>query len=237
VFNQGFYSLSLQYKGNPLTSTTDFKVHDCIGIDRCGLCVISPDCGWCRGVAGCETEAWCNTEPFTAWGTTCPRIRQLNPQLGSVGGGTAVSIRGQLFANVPGLIVRIESSPGGPFVDVNATYVSDEEITFVTPASTTGASAVSVTVWLNGKPYVDIDDALTYNYVVDGTPPGVAAGISAAAAAVAAAAVGALIYMRKKKVGFFNEFKLREPNYAEIAFGNYLQRTLLLNPSFFVRVP
>jgi hypothetical protein len=68
---QGFYDFWLSYRGERFTSDqTQFQVVDCDAVPVCGLCILSPACGWCPGSITCSTKELCDLEPIPIWNST-----------------------------------------------------------------------------------------------------------------------------------------------------------------------
>jgi hypothetical protein len=221
LFNQGFYTVQIEYRGRPVNAGgEEFQVQDCLNIKKCGLCILVPNCGWCPGATSCMTSAWCSRERFTTWGSECPTIRGPRPAAVAVSGGETVTISGGKFVDSTEFSVLI----GGTQV-ANATRVDEGTITFLSLPNSAGS--VSLAVLLNGTLYHDAADNLTLTFLepnsIQGPPTAIIAGVVVPLAVIIAALVLALIIMKKRKVGFFAAFKLKEPDYNDVAFGVFLQ--------------
>jgi hypothetical protein len=124
---------------------------------------------------------------------------------------------------------------------IKAQYVSVTQLSFIAPASALAdPNTVEVYVYLNNTLYAT--DPLSLNYICSHIlsillvvsypelliiPTAADSGVGAAvlaptislAALVIIGLIVALIIMKTRKIGFFNEFKLKEPDYVLVAFG------------------
>jgi hypothetical protein len=145
----------------------------------------------------------------------------------------------------PNYNVRI----GGSQQSIPAMWESTNELSFIAPPSPTGASAtVDVFIFINDTQYAEEPVSLDYVGACYGlrflsiiiarsathrmlsvylilvvsssvSAPVLGSTISIALAVIIALVV-ALIIMKTRKIGFFNEFKLKEPDYVIVAFGS-----------------
>jgi hypothetical protein len=236
LYNQGFYSVYLTYKGARLTvDDTRFQLQDCFRIPACGLCLLQPNCGWCRGSVQCMTKAWCDEEPISDWAPVCPGLSGISPSSGLNTGGYNVTIRGGPFVNSPFLLARFaRNAVNATIMLLNASFVDDGTLLVVIPEiPEEDVGEFKMAFEINGTLYVQQELAFTYfaplrnngttNIINTGIGSGAIAGIVVGMAAVIAALGIALIVMKRRKVGFFSEFKLKEPDYAAVAYGTTMQ--------------
>jgi hypothetical protein len=244
LYDQGFYGVFLTYKGNRLLTTEQqqtgsgnpnrFQVLDCFSIRNCELCLLQPQCGWCRGSVQCMTKAWCDSEPFTDWNQTCPALSAVSPATGLVSGGFDITISGGPFVNASDFSLVMNFTADSR--TLNATFVSDSQISVSIPQAgspgweTIPASEVKMQIYLGDTRYVP--SILTFTFVEQasivvtntGVSPGAIGGIVAALAIVIGVLIAALVIMKRRKVGFFAEFRLKEPDYNVVAFGTMVQQ-------------
>jgi hypothetical protein len=142
-----------------------------------------------------------------------------------VSGSELFTISGGPFvqSNYTVLITSVVDPVGNPATMVPAVWLSEEEISFTSPARASGPH--TLVVYLNGVPYTSDDLSFSYLELPAAVNVPVAASLSTIFGLLFIAGIIALIIMRRRKVGFFNAFKLKEPDYAQVAFGALLTRT------------
>lgn len=180
------------------------------------------------------TKAWCDAEPISDWAPVCPSLTGLSPTSGLIAGGFNVSIRGGPFVNSTNLKVRFSKNELNATVSLlNTTFIDDSTLLIVMPqVDNTSAGEYKLALEINGILYIQQELSFTYFapaaaiVIVNGdsgVPPGGIAGIVVGMAVIIAALIIALIIMKRRKVGFFAEFKLKEPDYPAVAYGQTMQ--------------
>jgi hypothetical protein len=225
--DQGFYSLSVTFRGNRINSESPVRLQaqDCYSIPVCGLCVLQPNCGWCPGSVRCMTKAWCNAEPIPDFGPSCPSLSRVAPSSSVVTAEVDVTISGGPFVNSPELVVYLVYPNSNESFRLNTTWQSSSQLSVrIPPSIGEREGEVRLQLFINGTQYTPSE--LSFFYVslasLQGVSPGTIGGISAAAIAVIVALVVALIIMKTRRVGFWAQFRLVEPNYEQVAFGTML---------------
>eukprot|EP01122_Echinamoeba_exundans_P015110 TRINITY_DN703_c0_g1_i2.p1 TRINITY_DN703_c0_g1~~TRINITY_DN703_c0_g1_i2.p1 ORF type:complete len:1930 (-),score=307.00 TRINITY_DN703_c0_g1_i2:3006-8795(-) len=227
--DQGFYSLAVTYQGNRINSegSARLQVQDCFSIPACGLCLLQPNCGWCRGSVRCMTKAWCDAEPITEFGQVCPTVTRVTPATSVIDQTTDATITGGPFVNSSLLVVKMEYTSKNRTINLATRWVSPSElVATILPSVDSYEGEVRLSVWMNETQYVPSDLAFIYlapSAIIGGVQPAAIGGIVAAAVIVILILIGALIFMRSRKVGFFSQFRLKEPDYALVAFSTMLQ--------------
>jgi len=161
-------------------------------------------------------------------------MTRIRPSSGSMDGGETITITGERYVNHTSLRVAFAKIDGEQTTSfVNATWVSDTEITAVVPPASVDGE-VLVFVLFNETFYSKDSDGFAYlPRQAEVLAPGAIAGIAVSLAG-AAAGLGVLLFvLKRKKVGVFS-IELKEPDYLEIAFGSDRQRMLT---SFLLCIP
>jgi hypothetical protein len=227
--DQGFYSLSVTYQGNRVNGegSARLQVQDCFSIPACGLCLLQPNCGWCRGSVRCMTKAWCDQEPISEFGLVCPTFSRVTPATSVFDQTVDVTIAGGPFVNSSLLVVKMEYTSKNQTIALATRWISATELSAtVLPSLESYEGEVRLSVWMNDTQYVPSDLAFIYlapSAIIGGVQPAAIGGIVAAAIIVILILIAALFFMRSKKVGFFSQFRLKEPDYAAVAFSTMLQ--------------
>jgi hypothetical protein len=226
LYNQGFYSVYVTYKGARLNPDDNrFQVQDCFRLPACSICLLQPNCGWCRGSVRCMTKAWCDEEPIKEWGPVCPSLTSLSPTTGLISGNFDLTITGGPFVDSPRLSVVLRFASTN--ITLNVTRTNENTLTVTLPPAPNNVEGeVKIAVLIDNVEYVPSTLSFTYlapSSIVAGVSSGAVAGIIVAAVVVVLALIAALLFMRSKKVGLFSEFKLTPPDYPLVAFGSMLQ--------------
>jgi hypothetical protein len=226
--DQGFYSVAVSLRGNRMNGDNPprLQVQDCFSIPACGLCLLQPNCGWCRGSARCMTKAWCDAEPIPEFGSQCPTLNRVSPATAVISGDVTVTITGGPFVNSTLLYARMDY-PSNISVELPTTVVDSNTLSVLIPKSANDYEGeVKILVFINGTAYTGSELTFTYlalSSLAGGIATSAIGGIIGAAVAVIVALIVVLLIMRSKKVGFFSQFRLKEPDYSLIAFGSMLQ--------------
>ena len=216
--------MSVTYKGNRINSvdsSSRFQVQDCYSIPVCGLCLLQPNCGWCRGSVRCMTKAWCDAEPITEFGAQCPALTRLSRSSAPIAGAESnVTIEGGPFVNSPLLVATMtcaskkkKKQPKNRETETNfvsdcffrsyagfnqtvqlaTSWLSASQLTVIIPRSVEDRDGeVRIEVFMNGTAYTP--SSLSFIYLAPASiTNGVSPGTIGGIVAAAAAVIAVLV--------------------------------------------
>lgn len=210
---------------------------------NCDLCAgaagatIDSRCGWCAYDAYCADFYSCDTEysNYIASSTACPAVLGLNPATGPLAGGTTITVTGNLFfPNAP-----LTTSCSFNNQVVPAIVDSNTTVTCISPrASLLGVSSsntpVTLSILWNGEAFATSSSIrFTYKNTDNTATIALATVLPIVGVILLVVLILFVVFYRKimEKREASRFLKLREPDYAKVAFSQTKSIDFVLTPA------